>query len=245
MYDDIIATNPPADGDLYAGYDDGHWPDADALAARFPGKRVLRITVNPNDNEGDVLDVETGDANPVDAPPWVQRRRAAGMVPWVYCSEVLFASVREAFAIAKVIPPIYWVARWDGVAALDIPVADAKQYQSTPGYDASVVADYIPGWDPAPFPAPAPAPTSGDTVHTVEVALQIDGNRNGWVASPVQVDQVVAAVIIQPTPDGGAYYDTPVWTGEAQTPGPNSPNGALIFKGGAPGGYAVRLTVQG
>lgn len=245
MYDGISPAGIPGGADLYAGYDDGNWPDADALAAQYPGKRVLRITVNPSDNEGDVLDVETGDANPVDAPPWAERRRAVGVDPWVYCSEQLYGAVQAAFIATGVRPPIYWVARWDGVAALDIPGASAKQYQSTPDYDESVVADYIEGWDPAPAPAPAPAPVTGDTVHTVEVALQVDGNRNGWIPSPVQVDQVVAAVVIQPTPDGGQYYDTPIWTGEAQTSGPNSPNGALIFKGGAPGGYAVRLTVQG
>jgi hypothetical protein len=39
MYDSIESTvlDLPDGADLYAGYDDGNWPDAAAIAVRFPG----------------------------------------------------------------------------------------------------------------------------------------------------------------------------------------------------------------
>lgn len=151
----LAALEPVADQfDVLAGYDDGAWPDAATLAARFPGKLVLRYTVDATDDEGDALDVETGDATPQVAPGWVQRRRAAGHGgPLVYCSESSWPDVRAAFADQGVPPPGYIVASYG--AAPVIPVgAVGLQYAGTvqgPGglYDENVIADYLPGIDPA------------------------------------------------------------------------------------------------
>lgn len=150
MADGIIANDPPEGMDLYAGYDDGHWPDADELAARFHGKTVMRITVDPNDNEGHVLDVEHGDATPAEAVTWVVRRRTMGAQPGVYCDETNWDLVKEAFAARAVAPPWYWIAKW-GMKPPGIPLgALGLQYDSLPGYDLSIMADYLPGVDPAP-----------------------------------------------------------------------------------------------
>lgn len=149
MFDAIIASNPPPGAPLYAGYDDGSWPDAAALAARFPGAIVVRVTVSAGDDQGQVLDVEQGDATPAQAPGWVVRRRAAGADPTVYCNTSTWASVQEAFASAGVPQPHYWVAQYDGNPAIPAG-AVAKQYESNADYDTSAVADYWPGVDPSP-----------------------------------------------------------------------------------------------
>lgn len=154
MYDTIDVMSLPDGADLYAGYDDGAWPDADAIAAKFPGKPVVRITTNPADDFGDCLDVENGDASPTDAPAWVAKRRAAGADPSVYCSLDPWPTIRQAFAAANVPEPHYWVAAYPGPGPVLIPGAVAHQYASpstgSPGnYDVSVVADYWPGVDPS------------------------------------------------------------------------------------------------
>lgn len=159
MFDDISADGVPTGGDLYAGYDDGHWPDADALAARFPGIRVVRITVFPSDNQGDVLDVELGDATPAQAPDWLRRRRAAGAWPTLYVNLSNWSAAASAVAAAGLEQPPYWVAYYPTVLPSGVPSIPsdwavkgvvAWQYLNTKNYDASAVADYWPGIDPHP-----------------------------------------------------------------------------------------------
>ena len=137
--------------DVLAGYDDGHWPDAKTIAYRFPHRTVVRITTNPADNEGDCLDVENGDATPLNAPGWVYRRRAAGHAgPLVYCSLSAWPEVKGAFAWAKMPPPGYWVAAYPGGGAVIPPGAVGHQWKDWGPYDESVIIDYLPGIDPAP-----------------------------------------------------------------------------------------------
>jgi len=159
MFDGIIPDEVPAGADLYAGYDDGDWSDAAELAKKFPGKIVVRVTVSAGDNAGNVLDVENGDATPAQSVGWVQRRRASGAVPSVYCSVSTWPAVRSAFQSQHVAEPYYWVADYSLGDNPPIPSgAIALQYTDTGGYDISVVADYWPGIDPAPT-APPPKPT--------------------------------------------------------------------------------------
>jgi hypothetical protein len=159
MFDGIFPDEVPAGADLYAGYDDGEWDDAAELATRFHGKIVVRVTVAAGDNAGNVLDVENGDASPSQAVGWVQRRRASGAVPTVYCSVSSWPAVRSAFQTQRVAEPYYWVADYSLGEEPPIPAgAIALQYTDTGGYDISVVADYWPGVDPAP-PVSPPTPT--------------------------------------------------------------------------------------
>lgn len=155
MYDSIQLDNLPDGADLYAGYDDGNWPDASAIKARFPNKTVLRVTVFPWDNEGDMLDVETGDAKPLDAPAWVQRRRASGHGgPLVYCNFNTWPSLRWVFHAQAVPDPGYVVAGYPGPPTASGPVippgAVGHQYEDRGPYDVSAVVDYLPGIDPLP-----------------------------------------------------------------------------------------------
>jgi hypothetical protein len=213
MFDAIDVTSLPAGADVYAGYDDGHWPDAAAIAARFGGKPVVRITVLPGDNEGDVLDVESGDATPQQAPAWVQRRRADGHTwPTVYCSESVWSSVIAAFNDAGVPQPFYWVAAYPGAGAAVPAGAVAHQWIDHGAYDESVT---VPTWPPGavPAPVPIPPPTSsprGDTVlHTIPMPAT-DANGNGFVTTTIPWSSYCAATIqgSDPAADGG------YWTGD-------------------------------
>lgn len=158
MFDSIDVMTLPAGADLYAGYDDGNWPDAAAIAARFPNARVIRVTTNPADNEGDVLDVENGDATPADIPGWVARRRGSGAWPSIYCALGTWSACRTAVARARLAVPPWWVAAYPGCGPALYPTSVAHQYASYAGfgYDVSVVADYWPGIDPPPIPPRPP-----------------------------------------------------------------------------------------
>ena len=153
MYDGITAAALPADATMVAGYVDGDWPDADALAARFPHALVVRIATSAATNDGIVLDVENGDATAEEAVSWVLTRRHAGLDPSVYCGQTAWPQVRAAFDTCGVPEPHWWVAQYDGIAALPSGTV-AKQYKTTAGWDESIVADYWPGVDPEPNPAP-------------------------------------------------------------------------------------------
>lgn len=149
MCDSITANFLPAGCDLYAGYDDGRWPDAAAIAARFPGKRVVRITTDPRDVIGDELDIESGDATIADAPAWLIGRRARGADPSLYFSTALLTAVESYLARVRVPwDRAHWHrADYNGVQKLEMGES-AHQWRDFGPYDSSVVADYWPGIDP-------------------------------------------------------------------------------------------------
>jgi hypothetical protein len=182
MYDGVTVADLPAGAQLYAEYVDGHYANTQAVAERFPGAVHVPIAVFASTNAGVVLDVEQGDASPAEAPGWVQMRRAHGIDPSVYCSASTWPAVRDAFRAAGVAEPHYWIAQYDGAA--EIPNgAVAKQYESTAGWDMSVVADYWPGVDPAPA-----APQGGNGPAFPGEYLQVqsptlhDANVQTWQA---------------------------------------------------------------
>ena len=145
MYDAVTPDNIPLSATLVAGYTDGHYANITEMQARFPHAAVVRITVFASDDEGDVLDVETGDATPDQAPAWVVKRRRAGhTAPAVYCNQDTWPTVIAAFRRAGVADPLWWIAEWDGVAELSTGMF-AKQYASTSRYDLSIVAGPWPG----------------------------------------------------------------------------------------------------
>jgi hypothetical protein len=155
-----VQAHPEAS--VVMGYDDGNWPDAATLAQMFPGKTLVRITVNPRDDEGDMLDVETGDAVPADLPAWVARRRAAGHGgPLGYFSEALRAQVDAAFLSQRVAKCGYFIAAYPGAGlALQQPGDVGHQYEDVGPYDLSVVIDYLPGIDTSPEPWPPYTPSA-------------------------------------------------------------------------------------
>jgi hypothetical protein len=147
-----IPVNDPETGrpwDFIAGYIDGVPRWASSAWDRFPNSRHVRIALNPATNDGDVLDVEKGAANPDQAPGWVMRRRAAGADPSVYCSLSLWPTVRDQFHFAGVPEPHWWIAAYPGIGESLYDGTVAHQFADPPysggHWDLSVVADHWPG----------------------------------------------------------------------------------------------------
>lgn len=154
LYDSDNPDSIP-DGVWAAGYCDGYAAPAWNLRgwSRFPSAK--RIAVFGQTNDGDVLDVERGDATPSEAPQWVRWRIGAGVkLPWVYCNRSNRALVERELSLAGIRSSqvALWVATLDGTQTVPAglyPVA-AVQYANTlhsgGHYDLSIVnALYGPG----------------------------------------------------------------------------------------------------
>ena len=181
MYDDVSAANLPTNAGMVAGYLDGNtvWSPADWQ--RFAGAVRVGIVTSAATNNGHVLDVENGDAEPGQCPGWVQLRRNAGADPSVYCNLSTWPAVREVFRNSGVTEPHYWIADWTGAPHLP-EGAVACQWTNGNLYDSSAVADYWPGvdngqsWPAAPaapvsVPVPAPASEGHNLLEEVRSAL--------------------------------------------------------------------------
>lgn len=149
MYDSDTASDIPTTATMVAGYVD-LWSANDWL--RFPNATKVRIA-RFEDQNGDVLDVESGLAAPAEAPNWCIRQRARGAIPTVYVSTSQWQTVRDAFTAAGVIEPLWWIAAYQWPNDPSIPTgAIAHQYASPSygsggHYDLSSVADFWPGVD--------------------------------------------------------------------------------------------------
>ena len=158
MFDGIEPGTVPAGADIYAGYDDGDWQSFAGLTAAYPGKLYVSICVTAS-GSARVLDIESGDAIPEEAPGWAATERASGnLYPVCYMNESTWPAVKAAFAAQNVAPPLYWVAAYvDDPTTPPAALPDgaiALQYYDFGGYDASIAADYWPGLDPAPATSP-------------------------------------------------------------------------------------------
>ncbi|MHB1472479.1 MAG: hypothetical protein ACYCV4_02450 [Dermatophilaceae bacterium] len=249
MYDSIRAEAIPVDAKVVAGYVDGLYAWSTEDWARFADVDIrVRIATSVETLDADVLDVEKGDATPADAPAWVEkvRSRAGSYDAMVYCSLSNWDACKKAFADAVVPQPEWWIAEWDGVAELPAG-AVAKQYQSTPLYDLSVIdtglwrantASKKPEREKAAAkPASAPtavdhkailvAPTLQATAHQLQVAIGSD-SRGSVALPPGEVLSVV-----------------PHWPGVVVLSvgaTPSAPDGELVVSGG-PSGKSVPVTV--
>jgi hypothetical protein len=76
MADSINPADLPPGMDAYAGYDNGKWPDYQAIAKAHPGAHLLDFTVFMA-NTGTGGDFELGDMPASDAVPYAQERLAA------------------------------------------------------------------------------------------------------------------------------------------------------------------------
>lgn len=158
-YDSTSASAVPAGGDIYLGYVDGNYRSYPGMVARFPGKLVVPISVDPSSNAGLVFDGPPDNATWPGVVGWVVRRRSHGVDPTVYTDLSSWPTAMAAFRAANVAYPHWWIAHYDGIAVvLDGTVG--KQYNSVANrFDTSAFADYWPGVDPAP-PTGGPAPTT-------------------------------------------------------------------------------------
>jgi hypothetical protein len=178
MYDGVSPGQIPAGASMVAGYADGHYANLREMAARFPQAIRVSIAVRYT-TKAQVLDVELGDATPDQAVLWCTHTMAStpNKDLTVYCNLSTWPKVRAAFRAVGVTEPNYWVAHYDGVASIPAS-AIAKQYESTSGWDKSVVADHWPGIDHALAPEPARADSElypgASTGHWYETAYPGD-----------------------------------------------------------------------
>jgi hypothetical protein len=151
MRDSIDARAIPADTPVVAGYGDGayiwspSWIDGSDWWALFPRAAQLVIVVSAA-HQGDVLDVEQGDATPQDVPGWIDRfNRPSRRRPTIYCNRSTIDAVRQA-AGGRAFD--WWAATLDGTQ--QVAGAVAVQYVDTGAYDESIIWDA--GWLGLPVP---------------------------------------------------------------------------------------------
>jgi len=93
-YDSVDVAHLPDGADAYFGYVAGRWPTWAALKARFEGKAHLVSIAIAADEHALCLDIETGDAQPWQAPGWVQAEHGRNVA-----RPVLYASVSRMAAV--------------------------------------------------------------------------------------------------------------------------------------------------
>src|SRR5271168_2035173 len=128
MYDSTTAADIPANARIVAGYINGLYKWSPEDWTRFPAAtQQVTISVTADETGALVLDIETGDATPAQAPGWVNKMRQLGFDPVVYCSLSNVNTVSAAFVAANTRQPKYWVADWTGTPHL-VENSVATQY---------------------------------------------------------------------------------------------------------------------
>jgi hypothetical protein len=242
MADSINPAALPAGMDAYAGYDDGNWPDYQAIAAAHPGAHLLDLTVWLA-NRGVGLDVEPGDASVAQAPVFVNWRHAAGVaLPVVYCPASWSQAVLNAMAGAK-IPRGSWrllSAHYGagqhicGPGTCGYPPADGTQWVDHGTWDESLLADGFFG-TPAPVrPVIQPAPALAgpvvnhpeDLMNSQHITVLIGGGK-GWTLTPAGATGKIVSVVVDEQDPAvvGSYPPVPAFAGP-------SSDGHLVFGAG-------------
>jgi hypothetical protein len=223
LYDSDQPSAIPTDAVAVAGYGDGYAEPAwtNGGWARFPNAHKLVIVVHAGD-QGDVLDVERGDASPADCPGWCDRfSRPGRRAPTLYCNRSSWPAVRAAVAGRRV---DYWISTLDGTT--DVPGAVAVQYagSATSGghFDRSLILD--PGWlGTAPPQAPLEEPMllflapsgvgyllSGGLLIGIPDQQDFQALKAAGIPSPPQaltqpfMDDLAAAMAAQKSPVSGS-----------------------------------------
>ena len=158
MYDSVTPAAIPADAQMVAGYLDGEYAWTSQDWARFAGAVKITITITAT-NQGDVLDVETGDATSGQAPGWIKARRMSGHnQPTIYCNRSTVQSVIQACTSEKLtLNADYWIwlATLDGTTSYPAVPKGIVAYQDKSaamlGFNADsslVVADW---WHRSPM----------------------------------------------------------------------------------------------
>lgn len=154
MYDSVTLTEIPATAEAVAGYVNGRWPTYPQLAAKWPHAKRVSIAVT-TEADADVLDIETGDASPAQAPAWVRRQIMRGVKkPAVYASVSQMPTVLSVLRAAGIgrSQVRVWTAHYTHVPHRCTSAcyrgfnttADATQYTNvalSKNLDASLVTD--------------------------------------------------------------------------------------------------------
>lgn len=150
MYDCTDINDLPSSyvqpGILLAGYVNGGYRTYQPLKDRYPHNAVVSIDVLNHPGAGQVLDIETGDATPDEAPAWFDRSKALGVVrPTLYCNSSTFPEVRAYMADRKA---DYWVAEYGPKLTVSDPgiVAWQKQDHGPNGENIDISDVFDPYW---------------------------------------------------------------------------------------------------
>lgn len=157
------ACNP---ANLPAGWLGAVYVDGICATAQTLGRRTISSLAQADADEGDV---EPGNPGWSVWVPWVVRQRNHGNpYPWLYCCDdgyggSFFDGWRHvdgvaAFARAGVPQPLWRVFNFNLSEPPSYAVAVQVAVGIEPGYDVSLLLDYIPGMDPTP-PDPVPDPS--------------------------------------------------------------------------------------
>lgn len=132
------ADIPNADHGYVFAYNDGRYSQVGAVQARFPDARVITISAI-GEASADVVDVEEGCVwPPSSAVAYVQRERAAGRNPAVYCGRSNWPAVVQAFYDAGMAQPSYWIAHYTNSPHL----CSSSCYPSSVGSLVAVATQY-------------------------------------------------------------------------------------------------------
>lgn len=237
MFDSIYVAQIPATGmDAVAGYVGGRWPTFADLVKRFPNLPALSIAVT-SQQDGQCLDVETGDATPALVPGWLDRQAQLhpDRTPIIYCSASWIPAVRTNAGGRKY---LLWSAHYGKGPHICSPSvcgyqqADATQWTDKgpngetvdqtvmspeflatfaprPAPSAPPASDVPPVFTkPTPLPAPKPAP-KGLTVQTIDLRNADRVTVKGPGVKPLQR-------LLGVTADGLAGRNTKAALGAAQ-----------------------------
>lgn len=156
MYDSTTPAAIPDNAEMVAGYLNGDYAWTPEEWRRFKEAAKIRIVISPI-NEGDVLDVENGDATPDHAPGWILARRAAGhRRPTPYVNRDNAHAVLTACERHNLKPGEHywlWLATLDGTATTDLPgvVAIQDKGAAALGFNADSSVVFDPTWHPTPL----------------------------------------------------------------------------------------------
>lgn len=105
MYDSIDVSQIPVNAKAVAGYVDGRFQTYTKLVSKFPNAKKVAITViGQNDMFGaehPCIDVENGDASPVQGSAWIQEQINKGNHPIIYASTSTMVKILE---LSKLVP---------------------------------------------------------------------------------------------------------------------------------------------
>lgn len=169
MLDSLDPNDIPAQpvGVLIAAYL-GHASNPQSYAqavARFPGHQIVSIASH-NAVDAQVLDVEHLAVEPTDYPTinnWCVRQRARGVKPTIYCNESTWPTV-----LPHIVGSVnWWAANWSNGPAIP-PNAVGVQYTGVPGYDISILQDFIDGIDGGLTPSGGGTPIGGNVTQPLD-----------------------------------------------------------------------------
>lgn len=248
FFDSITASDIPADAPGVAGYVDGWFAWLATDWDRFPHARKLRIAVRAGTNDGDILDVETGDATPAQAPVWVAMRRRAGLLrPVIYCNvftwpEVVLAMTRGGQSCDYLIADPAPLGAQAG-ALHTLQGAIGVQYAWPPlsggHYDLSWIDD---AWL-NPLSQVEPVHYEEDNVTKLSMTVPaLDDQGNGSFVVPGMAGRV-SAVMVNGNDPNHQGYDGLKPTFEVSERGADD---LVVVQGGKPhAGFGVRVWVAG